>query len=96
MKNKKTCITVNSFSIVVFVTSLFLLNSAYAGKDCGSAHTSQKRTAVATEHHVDEDAGHNHPVKKEHAEHVNEQTGHDHAPAKVPEKHVNEHTGHNH
>ena len=96
MKNKKTGITVSSFSIVVFVVSLFLLNSVYAGKDCGAAHTSKAPSVVATEHHVDEHAGHNHPVKKEHTEHVNEQTGHDHAPAKMPEKHVDEHAGHNH
>ena len=96
MKNKKTFITVSSFSIVVLVASLFLLNSAYAGKDCGSEHTSKVPSVVATEHHVDEHAGHNHPVKKEHTEHADEHAGHNHAPAKLPVKHVDEHDGHNH
>jgi len=100
MKNKRTFITVSSCFIIVFVASFFLLNSAYAGKNCGKSHTSKARTVVApvqeSEQHVDEHAGHSQPPKKEHKEHVDQQTGHDHAPATVPEKHVDEHAGHNH
>ena len=63
---------------------------------CGKTHTSKAPAVVATEHHVDEHAGHNHPVKKEHGDHTDEHAGHNHAPVKVPEKHVDDHAGHNH
>ena len=82
MKNKKRIITLSVCSIVIFVASFFLLNSASAGKDCGVPHTSKAPTVVN--------------AAQEPAQHVDEHAGHNHAPAKVPEKHVDEHTGHNH
>jgi len=100
MKNKKTFVTLSSCSIVIFVASFFLLNSAYAGKDCGVSHTSKAPTVVGAAQepaqHVDEHAGQNYPVQKEHKEHVDEHAGHNHAPVKASQKQVDEHVGHNH
>jgi len=82
MKNKKKFITLSSCSIVIFAASFFLLNSAYAGKNCGVSHTSKAPTVVA-------------PAQKQ-AQHVDEHAGHGHAPVKVQKQPVDEHAGHNH
>jgi hypothetical protein len=82
MKNKKTFVTLSSCSIVIFVVSFFLLNSASAGKDCGVSHTSKAPTVVV--------------AAQEPEQPVDEHAGHNHAPAKVQEKQVDEHAGHNH